>query len=154
MDIPELPVALKDAGVAFDRDLRRLGLRCDALTWAWDARKQTFFLFLVWAGFDRFGPVPIAEKIFAAYRGSALPEEIDPFIVNVVGVNGRLAKQVMSMDRGGGMVRLTPRGEGPHVFDLHITGSWIIHRERKPHSIIDVKKDWQRFQSRVDELAA
>ena len=73
MDSLNLDVTRKRAGEEFLRSLEILGLRPEALFWAFDRAEDRLVLVLATELFDLKGPLAFFELLVKAYRASALP---------------------------------------------------------------------------------
>ncbi|MCA0203013.1 MAG: hypothetical protein LCH92_01615 [Proteobacteria bacterium] len=158
MDTPELPDTLLKAGAEYQGKLAKLGLRPEAMMWAYAFEEKQFLLWIVWSGLDRFGPLAIQRLLFQAYNASALPKEIDPFSVVIhspresviSGVLRQLAKSdVEAMQIGVGTV-----GDARTEAKVEFRRAWAYRISAKMLSSTDVSRAWQRFSANVDALAA
>nr|WP_317893687.1 hypothetical protein [uncultured Sphingomonas sp.] len=154
----DLPPGYLEAGAEYDRGLRELGLRVDALLWGAFGPDETLGLAFVWSGVERFGPLSVAKILFEAYSASALTREIDPFLV-----------QILSPTFGLGLaITRIPASPEPHRFhDISRRGGhprqpekllqfyehWVYQRATRARSYFDVQRDWSRFQQRVRAAA-
>jgi len=121
--------------------------------------------------FDYAGPLAVTEALFKAYRASATPAEIDPFIIRVHSPEQRVYKELLFALRSTGTIaagwsrddyhRAVLAGDveqaGVFAFtyaDLSGFGAWIYKASEGPKKLIDVAKPWTRFSSKVQKLAA
>lgn len=171
MDQNDLGLARYDAGAEYLKSLNRLDLSPEALFWAYDKAIEQFVLVLVTRFFDYAGPLAVTEALFKAYRASATPAEIDPFIIRVHSPEQRIYKELLFALRSTGTIaagwtredyhRAVLAGEveqaGVFAFtyaDLSGFGAWIYKASEGPRKLIDVAKPWTRFSSKVQRLAA
>ncbi len=156
MDAPDLPAELLTAGREYLGSLRNLGLRPELFAWGYDFPGEKFFLFLVWPGIDRYGPLQLNKLLFAAYNASALPKAIDPFLVHCVSPKSSLARDIRSQLRNPKWEAIQTGREtspGQVAAATEFRREWIYDRADK-RSAVDVTRDWRRFTERVGALAA
>lgn len=158
MDTPELSPKLLDAGADYLSSLDRLGLKVDALMWAYDFNNKIFLLWLVWAGVERYGPLEIQQRLFAAYNASALPKAVDPFIVHVMDPRSSLVKSVRAtyddpasdaMQVG---VKFREDSEVSPTFEIQ--KKWIYRFNKKRQTSLEQSKNWKRFDQKILQLAS
>ncbi|MCB5176302.1 hypothetical protein [Microvirga lenta] len=158
MDTPALPEALKRAGADYQRKLRALGLDPEGFLWAFDRYDEKFHLWIVWSGVDEFGPYKLAQLLFKAYRLSALPQEIDPFTVEVLSPRLSIVHALRrlieeSIKKGPQEMKISETSD--HTTELtRFKTAWIYKFDRKDLPTTRVLKDWKRFQHNVGALAA
>lgn len=138
--------------------MRTLGLNPEALLWVYDGHRETFVLWFVWSGIDEVGPLPVAELLFKAYRGSALTHAVDPFLVDLRSPNDAMVqKLVVSFAKSDATVlRLgtVEEDDGRSRPTHHIDKSWVLHLQEKRQPSLSVSKDWRQFSERVSAIAA
>jgi hypothetical protein len=158
MDKPVLPEALKSAGADYQKRLKALGLDPEGVLWAFDQQEHKFHLWLVWSGVDAFGPYQLTKLLFKAYRLSALPQEIDPFTVEVLSPRARMAHALRKLlavadEKGPQEMKVTADPDGTDEV-IRFKSAWIYKFDKKDLSAPKVRRDWKRFQSNVSALAA
>jgi hypothetical protein len=163
MDRESLPAGSIEAGEAFDKALIALGLRADGLLWAWDHTIGHFVLVLVTEHFDHAGPLAIQRTLFAAYDASATPKEISPFVVRLHSpkqtvVGAMMMGQLLTEDE----VPIPDAEFRANTADLTYNSAWVYRwpgyngaksgwTRREPTAR---NREWRRFASNVDRLAA
>lgn len=157
MDTPDLSTGLLTAGQTYRLALNKLGLRPEALMWGYDEEAQRFELFIVWSGVDRFGPLQITRRLFKAYNLSALPQEIDPFIVNLISPKSGVYREAIAPMLGKAEVQIGI-GFGPRPEEtkpmVTFRPSWVYIAEKKRRTPVEINRDWRKFTQSVDQLAA
>ena len=168
MDSLDLDVTRKRAGEEFLRSLELLGLKPEALFWAFDRAEDRLVLVLATELFDLKGPLAVYDLIVRAYRASALPREIDPFVVRLHSPEHRLIRYLdgWHQDDPDGTRRygLAPEQRGrPPAFastsveldDVEFKTDWVYRfRLPKRRDVGAIKREWRRFQHEVERLAA
>jgi hypothetical protein len=171
MDPKNLGVARYDAGQRFLAAVRELGLRPDALFWAYDKQLENFVLVLITNFFDFAGPLEVSRRLFAAYRASATPKEIDPFLVRVHSPHQRIFSELRIMLMSGVGHKGVPKeifdrevvsGERQPALDfafeyggLESYGVWVYHSSKQgPRPVMQAEVSWRRFDRNVEALAA
>lgn len=158
MDAPELSPKLLDAGADYLSSLDRLGLKVDGLWWVYDFNEKAFLLWLVWAGVERYGPLEIQQRLFAAYNASALPKAVDPFIVHVMDPRSSLVKSaraayndpsLQSLQFG---MRAHEGSEISPTFELQ--KKWVYRFNKKRQTSLEQSKNWNRFDQKIMQLAS
>lgn len=171
MDQNDLGLARYDAGADYLAALRKLGLNPDALFWAFDSAVDQFVLVLVTKFFDYAGPLALSELLFKAYRASATPAEIDPFILRLHSPKQKIFRDLLFSLRSTGTIpadadidayhRAVMAGEqaqigvlGFNYAELEVFGAWIYTATEHHTKLADVARPWDRLTHRVDALAA
>jgi hypothetical protein len=165
---PVPPKYLK-AGEDYLQALRRLGLNPNFLGWGWEANKKQWHLVLVTSIVDAGGPLALNKLLFRAYNANATPKEISPFIVRVfspevitdptfyfLGVKDLHVHKVDPKTN-------VKQGEGDRIenyevdflgLHLEMINSYQSAPPSKTRGYHDRRKDWVRFKSNVERLAA
>ena len=168
MDSLDLDVTRKRAGEEFLQSLERLGLRPEALFWAFDRVEDRLVLVLATELFDLKGPRAVFDLLVKAYRASALPREIDPFVVRLHSPEHRLIRYLdgWHQDDADGTRRygLAPeQRDRPapatsmmvEVDDIEFKTDWVYRfRLPKRRDVGAVRREWERFHRKVERLAA
>ena len=168
MDSLNLDVTRKRAGEEFLRSLELLGLRPEALFWAFDRAEDRLVLVLATELFDLKGPLALFELLVKAYRASALPREIDPFVVRLHSPEHRLIRYLdgWHQDDPDGTRRYGLASEQLNrptpatsmtveVDDVEFKTDWV-YRFRLPErrDVGAIKREWARFHREIERLAA
>lgn len=164
MALRVLPEELHRAGEEYLDRMKTLGLTPESLMWVYHVKENRFVLWLVWSGIDRHGPLSLSKLLFKAYQSSALPKEIDPFVVFARSPAqqevAQVAEYVERMIRGGDAamniyVTLTPAPPPDDSEPLYeINREWIYAHRARPLARARVDRDWMKFQQSVEALAA
>ena len=168
MDTLDLDVTRKRAGEEFLHALELLGLKPEALFWAFDHLEKRLVLVLATELFDLKGPLAVSELLFRAYRASALPQEIDPFVIRLQSPDHKLIRLLdgYAVTDADGTRRygLAPEQRGrPAPFStitldvdgLSFKSEWVYRfRLPKRRDVGAIKREWERFNRKVDKLAA
>ncbi|OLP56845.1 hypothetical protein BJF92_12300 [Rhizobium rhizosphaerae] len=166
MDTHSLDKALLECGHKYVDALEHLGMKPECAFWAYDEELEQFFLVLITSMFDYAGPLKLAEKLFKAYNSHGLPAEIDPFQVRLHSPKQTIYRNIAPL--------LTQRITGadfalenPHVNipesllsqpiairsdGLYVHPDWIYRFA--PVKRNEVGRQWNKFVTRVDSLAA
>ncbi len=169
MDSLDLDVTRERAGGEFLRSLERLGLQPEALFWAFDCAEDRFVLVLATELFDLKGPLAVYDLLVRAYRASALPREIDPFVIRLHSPEHRIIRSLdryySSTPEHGRLYGLDP--DGPdlsaqvtafvrvEVEGVQFRTDWVYRfLLPKRRDFGAVKREWRRFQHEVERLAA
>ncbi len=168
MDPVELDVIRKRAGAEYLTALEGLGLRPEALFWAYDNIEQRFVLVLATEMFDFKGPLAVSQLLFKAFNAAATPKEIDPFVVRLHSPDHAIIREFDGWKFSGS-------DNVPHYgLDPTRNASWVpgaimnvesggltfntgwVYRYRLPKRIkqVEMMRRWRRFSSNVDRLAA
>lgn len=161
MDSLDLDVTRAGAGEEFLRSLERLGLTPEALFWAFDRAEDRFVLILATELFDLKGPLAVYDLLVKAYRASALPQEIDPFVIRLHSPDHRLIRTLdsyaVSTPQRGRMYGLDPDRTSEHgqvrayvsaeVDEVQFRSEWV-YRFRLPErrDVRAIKREWRTFQ--------
>jgi hypothetical protein len=171
MDQNDLGLARYDAGRDYLAALQRLGLEPDALFWAFDGEINQFVLVLVSPFFDYAGPLALSELLFKAYRASATPAEVDPFLLRLHSPRQKIYRDLLIYLRSTGTIeagfdadeyhRAVIAGERTQAgvlnfkyADLESFGAWIYTASAKRRKLVDVARPWDRLSHRIEALAA
>ena len=168
MDPLDLDMMRKRAGGEFLRSLEHLGLKPEALFWAFDRAEDRLVLVLATELFDLKGPLAVFDLLVKAYRASALPKEIDPFVVRLHSPDHRLIRYLdgWHQDDADGTRRygLAPEQGGlppaiasmtVEMDDLEFKTDWVYRfRLPKRRDVGAIKREWHRFRHEVERLAA
>jgi hypothetical protein len=167
----EIDVKFKEGGAKYLRSIERLGLRPDALFWAYDKTVDKFVLVLVTDEYDYVGPMALSKTLFEAYNKAATPIEIDPFIVRMHSPRQWIIKEIGKfLPFKASFVRVTsPDGKpiegvdqaefvGPMVVnasDLEVSSDWVYRFEKpKKPKTVELARRWRRFTQNVSRVAA
>lgn len=158
------PQRLK-AGREYDESLARLGLRADAVLWAYDTVIAQFVLVVVTEFFDFKGPLEISEKLFQAYNASITPQEIDPFTIRLHSTDQHVGQWCHRFANGINASKADPITKVPvtepnpinaiEIHGLKLNKDWVIvARPQANRKNVELSRRWQRFASNVAKLAA
>lgn len=151
------------AGSKYLKSLERLGLRPDAIFWAFDKSIDLFVLVLVTDAYDYAGPLSLSKTLLEAYRKAATPSEIDPFIVRLHSPKHSVIQELgrfFPVDVSGAMVRSSGgmtkiEDLTVTVLDLEISNHWVYKFEKKNRSkTVDTARHWKRFAGNIKRIAA
>lgn len=170
MDQNDLGLERFDAGAEFLTSISKLGLRPEALFWAYDRKIEQFVLVLISNFFDFAGPLELSRRLFAAYNACALPQSIDPFIIRTHSPHQRIYRDLLfslrtwvNLDRddriNSARQVLSGERERPGVFDftygeLESFDTWVYVVTSKVKRSIAAETSWRRFDEAVKQLAA
>lgn len=162
----ELDLKLLDGGKEYLASLERLGLRPDGLFWAFDKTISKFVLVLVTDEYDYAGPLKLSSTLFEAYRKSATPIEIDPFIVRMHSPYHAIIQQMIGFQVKGVSITVSDTKDGPqrdipltgpmmtYVADLEISSDWVYRFEiPEKRKTVDLMRKWKRFENNVARAA-
>ena len=153
----------KEAGSEYLKSLERLGLRPEALFWAFDKNIDLFVLVLVTDAYDYAGPLSLSKTLLEAYRKAATPREIDPFIVRLHSPKHSIIQEIgrfFPVDVKGAIVRSgdeTAKIDDVTLAtsDLEISNHWVYRFEKKNRSkTVDAARHWKRFAHNIEKMAA
>ena len=153
----------REAGGEYLKSLERLGLRPEALFWAFDKNIDLFVLVLVTDAYDYAGPLSLSKTLLEAYRKAATPNEIDPFIVRLHSPKHSIIREIgrfFPVDMSGATVRSvdgTAKINDVTVatLDLEISNQWVYRFEKKNGSkTVDTARHWKRFTGNIERIAA
>lgn len=169
MDSKPVPSKYLIAGQEYLDALVSLGLIPAYLGWGWDSVASQWMLVLVTSIVDAGGPLPLNRLLFRAYNAKATPKEISPFIVRVFSPElipgGR--RSTFWYLGAKDLTASSPKLREPaHIqnlsqdfMGLHL--EMINSYETLPGAIDNAFKgyharlrDWQRFRTKVERLAA
>jgi len=169
------------AGRDFMAALETLGLRPEGLFWAHDQTIDEQVLVLVTAMFDHAGPLRVNEKLLRAFNLAATPREISPFIVRLHSPTEDIAAELSEFAdfyrKNAIQFKVGEHGDVEGTWSLNDPtassfGRLSIERIGIPNTDLllylrgfykmDLQKkspeqrlrEWSRFSSRVDALAA
>lgn len=166
MDFNTLPDPFVKAGSEFLKAVQQLGLRPEGLLWAHDRTIDRFVLVLITAQFDYEGPAEIYRLLTLAYRASATPREINPFIIRVHSVNQSIVSAIkraiehpmpISAETRDAAGEITSH---PHIHihqlagDLSFKSEWVYHFKIDRLRPAERSRRWKSFVARVEHLAA
>jgi len=153
------------AGHEFVASLERLGLDPEIAAWGFDTQISKHVFVVVTDFFDFKGPYEVSKLLFQAYNASALPQEIDPFLVRLHSGRHSLAhsvrlllgeSRVSARDGTTGKIKadnLVLRGGEAGGIQFH--KAWIVRFRVSPHrKSIELSRRWRRFERNVEALAA
>lgn len=153
-----LPSGYLDAGRAFWGALKHLGLVPEALFWAEDKTIDEFVLVLITSHFDTKGPKEIYRLLTRAYNLAATPATISPFIVRLHSPSQASSQAILDGEysTSADFAYFTlNRG------DLTYRDKWIYTAKYKNGSVkvkklspVDRSRQWNRFKTNVERLAA
>lgn len=167
MATPELPIGYFDEGRAYLGSLQTLGLRPNALFWAYDRVTCDFVLVLITEVFDAVGPLELSRLLFKAYNAHVTPQAIDPFIIRLHSTDHQVAREMdksmqfralpgamMSKDDEG-MIRVSRAIKT--VDGLDFEEDWVYVYDKplsKKHNTTEILRLFQQFERTVNEIAA
>jgi hypothetical protein len=171
LDTVELDLMRRDAGAAYLKSLEALGLRPDALFWAFDKIEQRFVLILATEMFDFKGPLPIADLLFRAYNACATPKEIDPFVVRLHSPEHAVIRQYEAWNKpdiavtnkdglpltneDGSPLQKPVLVHGVVLGEVEFRHAWVYRFQLPPkRKSGDLVRRWRNLESSVDRLAA
>lgn len=154
-----LPDGDLKAGADYCAALNRLGFSLDSLLWAFDELSGEFALVLITQHVDHAGPLALFELLVKAYNSSATPKEISPFDVRVfspaqpiVDELRNACRQDRDMGEASGEDVPYRISSGERILTFRPTWLYYLHPvELEP---TDRTRDWDRFRSKVEKLAA
>jgi hypothetical protein len=175
MDSRPVPPKYLTAGQDYLDALVSLGLIPAFLGWGWDASAQQWLLVLITSVVDAGGPLALNRLLFRAYNAKATPKEISPFIVRIF--SPEVVQFAGGSDfwlLGGGknmMVNPVPGKSNPNArptavqniqkkfmgLDLELVNSYAALPNAVDKALAGYHarhRDWQRFKTRVERLAA
>jgi hypothetical protein len=163
------------AGQDYLDSLRSLGLIPAYLGWGWDPTEEQWLLVLVTSIIEAGGPLSLNRLLFRAYNAKATPKEISPFIVRVFSpavvahaggsdfwflgeknltVSGVPGKSNPNAPRSNKIENIQKKFMG---LELEMLNSYQTSRGAVDKALAGYHarhKDWQRFKTRVEKLAA
>lgn len=186
MDSEDLSTTLLKAGEEYLAALRRLHLEPDGLLWARENEVRTsedpdgktetnnlgdWHLVLVTSTIDVAGPLAMNALLFKAYNLSATPQEISPFIVDVMSTNSGFVRELVESLREHDDMRaglgIFGFGDGENarsfaefvpnqalVDGLWFNKKWIYHLTNYKPKEVAGEKAWRDFKRSVNALAA
>jgi hypothetical protein len=173
MDSRPVPAQYLKAGQDYLDALVSLGLIPHYLGWGWERDSEQWLLVMVTSIIDAGGPLALNRLLFRAYNAKATPQEISPFIVRVFspeitnmnptmgylggGKNQTISRVKHADGREDKNWNPTPVQNVQQTFmgiDLELVNSYqSLPRNHRP-KFMDRRKEWERFRSRVEGLAA
>jgi hypothetical protein len=183
MDSKPVPPEYLTAGQDYLDALVSLGLVPAYLGWGWEPTVRQWSLVLVTSIVDAGGPLALNRLLFRAYNAKATPKEISPFIVRIFSpeIIGGPGAQFWVLGSKNAVVKGVPPGvtnpsewamKNPKSlttaeisnFQLTLMGlqlEMINSYQTLPGAVNKAfagyharHKDWQRFKTRVERLAA
>lgn len=170
MDQKDLGLERFDAGAEFLTSISKLGLKPEALLWAYDRKIEQFVLVLITNFFDFAGPLELSKRLFAAYNACALPKSIDPFIIRPHSPHQKIYRELtfslqttvsLGLKDRIGPARRILSGETERVGHYHFTygglesyDSWVYLATTRVKRSIEAEPSWRRFDKAVKALAA
>lgn len=151
----------RGAGEEFLCALRKLGLNPDALLWAFETNANNrMVLILMTSFFDYAGPLEVSRLLFKAYNASAIPSEINPFIVRLHSPRQAFGRELMRLkpsitDSATG--RSVPAGSGTlwaWEEGLSFAFDGVLKFPSRASTTVEQSRRWHRFSQNVDRLAA
>lgn len=167
MDSRPVSAEYLTAGQEYLDALVRLELVPNFLGWGWDFAVQQWNLVLVTSILDAGGPLGLNRLLFQAYNAGATPKKISPFIVrifspaiipqdfwvlgqknlSVTKVQDRLDWQPVKIENA------------QKIFmglQLEMRNSYqtLLPQPQKARKFHDRRRDWERFRSNIEKLAA
>jgi hypothetical protein len=159
-----LPDSSIEAGQEYLDSVRRLGLEPEGFLWAYDKTIEQYVLVMVTSQFDTVGPQEIYRLLTKAYRASATPREINPFIIRLHSVNQLIVPHLQravelditsSVKKADGSVsEATYIDILKNALDLSFRKEWIYVFRIKRVKPADRSRRWKRFAQNVERLAA
>jgi hypothetical protein len=177
MDSRPVPPRYLKAGQDYLDALVSLGLVPAFLGWGWEQAEAQWLLVLVTPIVETGGPLALNKLLFHAYNAKATPKEISPFIVRVfspslihggasaqfwylgekkitvMGVPGRVKNLAALEPQQVTNVQLTFMGIDLESINSYQTLPGAVDRALAA-SYHARHKEWQRFKTRVEKLAA
>lgn len=186
MDSQDISPALLKAGQEYLEALRGLKLQPEGLLWSrvselgnaidGSTGQSTvsdvpgdWHLVLITSAIDEGGPSALNELLFKAYDASATPQEISPFIVEVISARSPFVRALLhALNNPFGPTKMlfkTADGrEVTHELDaysgqtmiggLWFDRKWIYHLTGLTENAKDIKRHWREFKETVNALAA
>ncbi|MEA3533739.1 hypothetical protein [Rhizobium sp. CC-YZS058] len=169
MDTIEINAERLAAGARYKTALESLGLKPAGLLWAYDPADKMFLLVLITPVVDFVGPLALSEKLFTAYRATATPPEIDPFVVRLHSPKQAFAQaveqhlqtriRVRDLDEETGIFgpQYLAQEKGTVTFGadgLEFRPEWVYVFRHSKRDTLDLSLQWRRFSGNVDQLAA
>jgi hypothetical protein len=174
MDSRPVPAEHLTAGKDYMDALVSLGLIPAYLGWGWEPSSKQWLLVLVTSIIDAGGPLALNRLLFRAYNAKATPKEISPFIVRI------FSPEIVAHAGGTDFwllgernlhVNAVPTKENPNVtptkvenvqqtfmgLELEMVNSYQTLTGAVDKALAGYharNKDWQRFKTRVERLAA
>ncbi len=165
-----LPAQYLKAGEEYLSALTKLGLYPEFLGWGRQEQTGLWMLALVTSSVEIGGPLALNELLFKAYNLNATPREISPFIVRVFAPRTVLApklKELNLFQPGVGTTQKIDKNTnmpiGPKIpieaitlnfGDLRISTTDVYKVPHRKRSYEDRTREWMRFKSSVEKLAA
>ncbi|NRF12177.1 hypothetical protein [Agrobacterium pusense] len=163
-NFPQVTELMMESAKRFDESLLSLGLAANLVTWAVEEGVKDPVLVLVTDFFDLRGPLDVARKIFDAYNASALPAEIDPFIIRLHSIQQPVAQMLMGLTddnhasrKDAAKISAETKREPLFVIgadNLVFTMDMFISRRPSRRDHADTIRRWKSFSKAVDALAA
>jgi hypothetical protein len=172
MDSRPVPDRYLKAGQDYLDALISLGLTPHFLGWGWEQSSKQWLLVLVTYIVDAGGPLALNRLLFRAYNAKATPKEISPFIVRVFSPDIIPADfWPLGLGKGATVSRVRhadgTKDRNPKIIpiqnfqktflgvDLELVNSYgnLPARPVRP-KFMDRRKEWTRFKSNVERLAA
>ena len=174
MDSRPVSAQYLKAGQDYLDALVSLGLVPHYLGWGWERDSEQWLLVMVTSIVDAGGPLALNRLLFRAYNAKATPQEISPFIVRIFSPEFMNTNPTMGY-LGGGKNQTVSRikhadGREDRDFkpvavenvqqtfmgiDLELVNSYqSLPRSQRKRKFMDRRKEWERFRSNVEKLAA
>lgn len=165
MDTPDISPQQILSGMEFEQSLANLGLDAEVAFWAYDIEQAEHVLVFVTDFMDQLGPLAISNLLFKAYNASALPQQIDPFLVRFFSINQPVGQELAGIPSGNWSLTITRRDGRAEpeelsiaklkTYGLEIRPEWVIKkRPHKQRSTVEILRRWRRFENNVEKLAA
>lgn len=123
--------------------------------WMYRLKDKKFVLFIIWSGVDRFGPFQFAKLLFRAYHTSALPREINPFLIEIRSPKEVMGEMVLKLDQKKDyefqIVEVQDDGAQQPAYEWR--SEWVYHAQAKRRSAVEVVRDFDRFKRNIDIAA-
>ncbi|TBE20544.1 hypothetical protein [Rhizobium ruizarguesonis] len=189
MDSADLSPALLKAGQKYLDSLRRLRLQPQGLLWSRlnklrsvklnsagnisemmaDSPTGDWHLILITSAIDEGGPSALNELLFKAYDASATPQEISPFIVEVMSDKSPFVQHLLSAlnnptgptsfsyttEDGRAVTQPIDNDSGQTLIGgMWFDRKWIYYLTGLRERNADRKRHWREFKQSVNALAA
>jgi hypothetical protein len=166
-----VPAKYLTAGQDYLDALVSLGLVPHFLGWGWERATEQWQLVLVTSIVDAGGPLALNRLLFHAYNAKATPKEISPFMVRIFSPD-IIPADFWTLGGGKGLtVTRVKKADGikdddwkpievlnvQQTFlgiDLELVNSYKSLPRSQHQRFMDRRKEWERFRSKVERLAA
>jgi hypothetical protein len=170
MDSRPVPAKYLTAGQDYQDALVSLGLIPHFLGWGWERETKEWQLVLVTSIVDAGGPLALNRLLFRAYNAKATPKEISPFLVRIfspdiipldfwpLGIKdlriSKVKRPGKTEDDDWAPVRVENVQKTFLGIDLEQVSSYKTLPRPQRQGFMDRRKEWEKFKSKVERLAA